>query len=101
MNVEYRDKSNKAAKIWVACLIGMVAYLFIFPPNQNIWDTAQVVPIVLILGGAIAFLRFVWFYIKAKGYSNTIAVVGTIVLIFAPYLALFLIFLPDKFPIEY
>lgn len=101
MNVEFRNKSNKAAKIWLGCFIGLIVYFIIFPPNQNIWDGAQLVPIALIFATAFFFWRFLWFYIKAKGYSNAIAVVGVIVFTFAPYLALFLIFLPDKFPIEY
>jgi hypothetical protein len=101
MNIEFRNKSNKAAKIWIGSLLAILAYFIIFPLNENIWDSAQVVPIVLILVQAISFWSFLWFYIKSKGYPTFIALVGVIFLTIAPIFLLFLIFLPDRFPIEY
>ena len=101
MNIEFRNKSNKSAKIWLISMVAIFVYFLVFPPNENIWDSGQIIPVLLMVTLAISFWRFLWFYIKAKGYPSTVALIGVLFLSIAPIFIVFLIFLPDRFPIEY
>lgn len=101
MNIEYKQKSNKAAIVWLSAVVLLIAYVIAFPDFGNINEGNNVTLFVLMSVLMISYPYYIWTYIKAKGYPTVVSVIGVILLTVFPILVLFLLFLPDRFPIEY
>lgn len=101
MNTKLRQISFKSGLICIGSLVVMTIYLFIFPPTENIWNGNAIVLPILMMTYGISLWVFIWNHIRCKGYSQLVSIIGLIIFTIAPIFIPFLIFLPDKFPIEY
>jgi drug/metabolite transporter (DMT)-like permease len=73
MLVKYKKQANIAAGVW---LVTLVALLAVFPSTKgNIWESGDVLGMVLVSTSIGAFWFSFWAYAKAKGYSGFLGLV--------------------------
>ena len=73
MLVKYKKQANIAAGVWLISLVGLLA---IVPSTKgNIWDSGNVIGILLMLISIGTFWFAFWAYAKAKGYSGFLGLV--------------------------